>query len=179
MLERKPAAAVGRLREILGHVDPAEPRANAELRFSLGWAQKVAGDEAGAHQTWMQVRDELETLLKEEPGNGWIMADLALAGMGLGDKKGAQEFAEHGIVADPVEKDALLGPGQTEILARVAAQTGEPDRAITLLEKLLATPYGTWFSIGPLTPALLRLDPMFDPLRNDPRFRKLCQQPDK
>jgi len=65
------------------------------------------------------------------------------------------------------------------VLARVEAQLGEPDRAIALLEKLLVTPYGTWYSIGPLTPAMLRLDPMFDPLRNDPRFQKLCAQPNK
>ena len=65
----------------------------------------------------------------------------------------------------PIEKDALNGPISIEILARVAAQTGEPDRAIAALQKLLSIPYdGPLASSVPLTPALLRLDPMFDPL---------------
>jgi hypothetical protein len=78
------------------------------------------------------------------------------------------------MAANPIEKDGADGPQTIEVLARVAARLGEPDRAITALEKALSTPGDGALAVNaPITPALLQLDPMFDPLRNDPRFQKL------
>jgi TolB-like protein/Tfp pilus assembly protein PilF len=171
ILERRPAQIIPRLKEILEKPDPALGYLNGELRFWLGWAQDVAGDSAAAQETWRKARIELESFLKEQPENFAIIEDLALTNMGLGDKAAAVALAQRAMAVNPIEKDALYGPVPVEILARVAARMGEPDRAIAALKKLLSIPYA-----GPLTPALLRLDPMFDPLRNDPRFQKLCEE---
>jgi len=175
ILERRPAPTIARLREILAKPDPAWGYNSGELRFWLGWAQEVAGDHAAAQETWRQARSELESFLKEQPGNSFLVADLAFVNMGLGDKATALALSERAMAANPAEKDAVYGPTPIELLARVAARMGEPDRAVAALQKLLSIPYGgAMASNTPLTPALLRLDPMFDPLRNDPRFQKLA-----
>jgi tetratricopeptide (TPR) repeat protein len=177
ILERRSAPVIPRLKEILAKPDPALGYSIGELRFWLGWAQEVAGEHAAAQETWRQARNELEPLLKEQPENFGLLGDLALTNMGLGDKAAAFAFVEKAIAANPIEKDAATGTIPIEILARVAARMGEPDRAITALQKLLSMPgTGSMAANMPLTPALLRLDPMFDPLRNDPRFQKLCEE---
>jgi serine/threonine-protein kinase len=162
----------------LAKPDPALGYNNGELRFWLGWAQEIAGDRAAAQGSWRQARSDLDFFLKEQPQNYQLMGDLALTNTGLGDKAAALALVERAMAAVPIEKDAVAGPMPIEILARVAARMGEPDRAIAALQKLLSIPYiGALAENIPLTSALLRLDPMFDPLRNDPRFEQLVASP--
>ena len=62
------------------------------------------------------------------------------------------------------------------MLAIIEAQTGETAKAVARLPKLLKSHYFSWLSYAPLTPALLRIDPVWDPLRNDPLFQKLIKE---
>jgi TolB-like protein/Tfp pilus assembly protein PilF len=175
ILERRPADVIVRLKEILADPHPASGYFNGELRFWLGWAEKIGGDEVSARQSWEEARKELETFLATQPNNFALLEDLALTNMSLGDKTGAFEMCERAEKSNPTSNDAMYGPFATEILARVAAGSGEPDRALAALEKLRSVPYrGPLVWVRPLTPALLRLDPMFESLRSDPRFQKLA-----
>ena len=174
ILERRPTEIISRLKEILEKPDPALGYLNGELRFWLGWAQEVAGDAVAARQTWAEARRELESLLIEQPENASLIADLALVAMGLGDKAGALSLADRAMAARPAKMDAADSPQAIEIVARVAARMGQPDRAIACLEKILSLPGNGALATGVgLTPALLRLDPMFDSLRGDSRFQSL------
>ena len=176
ILESRPEPVIAQLKEILAKPDQTLGFYVGELRFWLAWAQEVAGDRDAARESWSEARTELELFLKEQPENFVLMGDLALTNVALGDNNAAVALADRAVEMIPMEKDALTGPRSLEILARVTARIGDTDRSISALEKLLSIPYEAPLAANPpLTPALLRLDPMFKALHSDPRFQKLAK----
>ena len=93
----------------------------------------------------------------------------------MGEKDSALKEAQRAMMLLPRAKDAVAGPALEENLALIQTMFGENSRAISTLTQLLQTPYNEGLYEIPITPALLRLDPIWDPLRTDPAFQKLCE----
>jgi tetratricopeptide (TPR) repeat protein len=142
----------------------------------LAGVQHLAGDTAGARATAQQARNTLEPLCKNQPDNHYVVALLSVAYAVLGEKDSALKEAERAIVLLPSAKDRAAGRGLEENLALIQTIFGENSRAISILTQLLQTPYGSVLYEASVTPALLRLDPTWDPLRADPAFQKLCEE---
>jgi serine/threonine-protein kinase len=174
-LERNYGEAVRLLQARLAqfHFDSQDEKEVYQVTLAL--TQRLAGDTAGAKATAEQSRDILERLYTDESrspkARAHYAADLSQAYAAMGEKDLAQKTAAHAIMLWPRAKDAKVGPAFEENLALIETIFGENSRAISTLTQLLRTPYS-----GRITPALLRLDPLWDPLRVDPAFQKLCEE---
>jgi TolB-like protein/Tfp pilus assembly protein PilF len=146
----------------------------------LAFAQRLAGDTAAAKATAEQARNTLEQLCREQPDNSFFAQQLALANAAAGEKEMALIEAERATALLPSAKDPLSGPTREEVLALIQMMFGDRTRPISTLSRLLQTPYISWlYGPMPATQAVLRLDPIWDPLRADPAFQKLCEERQK
>jgi TolB-like protein/class 3 adenylate cyclase/Tfp pilus assembly protein PilF len=170
LLRRRPAGAIRLLEDFLKR-DQAEGsvgRASIDLNLYLGNLRQLAGDTKGAQVNYREALDELRLELAKQPESADIHSYLALAYSGLGDRAQAVKYAALAVNAVPVEKDALSGAYYLDVQARVWSRLGDRDAAIPAIEALMKRPAPL-----PLTPALLGLDPDFDKLRTDARFKAL------
>jgi len=140
--------------------------------------QRLAGDTAGAKATAEQVYNTLEAqLYGDQPDNPEYVGRLCLAHAAMEENDLVLKEAERAIALSSPAKDRVTGPALEENLAFAQMTFGDKSRAISTLTRLLQTPYVSWFYRPmPITPALLRLDPLWDPLRADPAFQKLCEE---
>ena len=177
--ERNYAEAIRLLRDRLTQFRYGSKDDKAYDQVTLALMHRLAGDAAAASVTAEQTRDTLEHLRRDQPDNWQTAVILSQAYAAAGQKDSAIETAERAIMLLPRVKDPLKGPAIEENLARIQAMFGEHSRAISTLRQLLQTPYVRllfFYSATPITPALLRLDPLWDPLRADPAFQRLCEE---
>jgi TolB-like protein/Tfp pilus assembly protein PilF len=127
---------------------------------------RAKGDSARAVAAFSRARTILEQRLAIKPEDARTLAVLAQVDAGLSHKELAIQEAQHAVDLMPISKDIYDGALVLEGLAQVYTWTNEPDRAIELLQKLVAMPGYTNY-------ARLKLHPMWNPLRSDPRFEKI------
>jgi TolB-like protein/Tfp pilus assembly protein PilF len=145
------------------------PEALCYKYFLIGFARKALQDEAGARAAFLKTKDLLEAQLKESPDAEEMHVQLAKVLAHLGDKDAALAQARRATELRPESKDALGGAEIAAGVAEVHAILGDNYRAIEILDGLLSRP-------SAVTVQGLKLNPIWDPLRSDPRFQALIDK---
>jgi tetratricopeptide (TPR) repeat protein len=149
----------------LGHLQQLPGR--VALRVLAG--QTEAGKSEGA-----EALPFLEARFKERPDDAVTMTELSWVYLALGRNADALRLSRHAANTISIEKDALAGPIFQNGLAQIEARAGAPEEAIKRLRRLLLIPAGNAVSI-----ARLKIDPVWDPIRNRPDFQQLLSGPEQ
>ena len=120
----------------------------------------------GARSSFVEAQRIVEAAVRENPTDPWRHAVLGKIFAGLGRKEDAVREGKRAVALLPETKDALDGPNMILALAEIYTALGDLDSAFPLLEHSLSSPAG-------INVPVLKLDPLWDPLRKDPRFEQL------
>jgi serine/threonine-protein kinase len=147
----------------LGHLQQLAGRAALRILAGEPQAAKSAAEEA---------LSLLEARLRERPDDTYAMTELAWVYLAMGRDVDALRLSRQAADSMPIEKDHLSGPSFQLALAQIEARAGAPDAAIKRLRRLLSIPTG-------FSKALLKIDPVWDPIRNRPDFQQLLSGPEQ
>ena len=171
MTQRQPDAALAAIAHSPDWLMTRWEHSLAPLSLLRGEALALKGEADAARAAFLEAEKELQGLLDKGQQVADAQSYLGLVYAGLGQKEAALKAGRAAVELLPMSRDVIVGAFHLERLARVEAQVGETQAAIDHLEQLLSSSGGETVSI-----ATLRIDPVWDPLRKDPRFQKLCEQ---
>jgi serine/threonine-protein kinase len=126
-----------------------------------------------AKSTGEEARPLLEARLREQPDDTLAMEELSWVYLTLGRNADAIRVSRQAAELISIEKDALYGPFFQNGLAQIEARAGAPEEAIKRLRHLLSIPAGS------ISIARLKIDPVWDPIRNRPDFQQLLSDPEQ
>ena len=161
--ERDPAAAQRALADM-----PTDGCYDENIPFPNSWCEgltnRLQGDQEASHAAFTAARNVLEQIVRQQPDYAQGLCALGVIDAALGNKDAAIREGERAVELMPVSKSAVDGPALMRYLAVIYAWTGEKDRAIEQLAEAVK------FPVVGLSYGNLRLNPLWDPLRGDPRF---------
>ena len=174
LVRRQPDAALAALEHAPAWLLNSWPNTREPVALLRAQALVQKGEVTSARAAFLEAQKALEGLLDNPRAEAAAQSDLALVYAGMGQKDAALESGRRAIEALPYSRDVMVGGYYLAQLAMVEAQVGEKQSALNHIEQLLAIPVG-----HVLSRASLRLDPVWDSLRTDPRFQKLCEEKPK
>jgi len=143
--------------------------------LDLGLAQRRVGNVAASKAAYQEAvqgfTEALSKVDKDAPPPAEAHSSLGMAYAGLGDPTLAVSEGRKAMALQPTSEDPFEGPVWEEDMAQIYALLGDADEAIPILKRWIEVPSAT-----SITPALLRIDPIWDPIRNDPRFQELVAE---
>jgi serine/threonine-protein kinase len=156
--------------QALEHTSPDGLFGKEGISFPRAWCEglvaRARGDADAAQRAFSAARERVAKIVRDQPNDGSALCALGMIDAALGHKKEAIREGRHALELLPIAKDAIDGPVLVQYLAVIYAWTGKKDAAFEQLEAAAKIP-------GNLSYGQLRLDPLWDPLRNDPRFDKV------
>ena len=171
LLQRKYAEAARAAEETKDEQIAQKTGGLADKYLVLGMARRGLHDEAGARAAFSKVKELAQGRLAKFPANPDIRIQLASALAFLGEKETALAETQRALELLPLSKDAFHGPELLEQAAEIYVTVGENDRALQALTELSTRP-------SPVSAQLLKLNPVWDPIREDPRFQQLVTKLD-
>jgi TolB-like protein/class 3 adenylate cyclase/Tfp pilus assembly protein PilF len=178
LMDRDPAAAERALAACRLETITSQPGAPLPKSYLQACIDLVRGDNASAQKNFEAARPAIEKTVSDSPQAATQHAQLGLLYAFMGRKEDALRETQRAVELKPISQDVIEGAVAQGFQALVFARTGETDKAVSAIERLLTTPFAVDYADDSITLSDLKTRWEWDPLRNDPRFQKILAGPE-